>query len=241
MKLTSLKLTKPYLKQIPIMTNHYGTPGAMFQQHDSWSRNWPRPTFSKETLTKKPLHEADQTHIFGTNPNCITPNQSFEESDTTMNVSISASASSWTILTEKRRTSFSSRIGLPSEYPSPTIKSKRLASSILSEELEDFDGTFDDSSYEKDLDTSFFKVDQIPLKDDAASSQQKPTSRRSRHRRQRSSEIISTDSYREMMMTFNQRKRRRKHHALCAKDFHEKILEALVPADFSVEASSAIE
>jgi hypothetical protein len=103
----------------------------------------------------------------------------------------------------------------------------------LSEELEDFEGIFDDSSHQTDLDTSFSTIDENPLKDDA-SSQSKPTSRRSRHRRQRS-EIVSTVNYREMVMSSNERRRSR-NHALCAKDFDEKILKHLFPPDFSTEA-----
>jgi hypothetical protein len=227
------------------MTNHHGNNSLVTsQQAYSFSRNWPSPTFSKETSNKPPLHESlELTHVFGrTNPKCVTPNQSFEESsDKAIHVCVSSATSAWDSLTERtRQISFKSIIGLPSEYPSSHSKrsnsTNSTCSSILSEEeVDDFDGIFDDSSYQKVFDTSFHNVHQTknPLKADACS-QQKPTYLRSRttrriHRRQRT-EIVSTESYREMMVASDQR-RRRKNHALCAKDCDEMLLEHLFPAN----------
>jgi hypothetical protein len=72
-------------------------------------------------------------------------------------------------------------------------------------------------------------------KDDVVSCSQEqkpPTSRPTKsrgHRRQRA-EIASTENFLKMVMLFDQ-KRRRRNHALDAKDFDEKILEDLFPAN----------
>jgi hypothetical protein len=215
-------MTQTDLKVMPAMTCSYAGSSIMtFQQHSSL-RNWPRsPTYQKE-ISIKSINLSDDPHIFGTKPNCITPNQSFEEiADQSMNVSISSSSSSWPMSIEKVPSSFGS-IGMPSEYP------HRKNTSLTSTTLDDFDDFFDGLSCENSVDASYLTIGQNsqkhPLKTDGSVLKTKPQ-RKPRHRRHRT-EISSTQNYREIVAESNQQRRRR-NHALCAKDFHEKILKEL--------------
>jgi hypothetical protein len=224
---TMKTITQTDLKLAPAMTNLYGSSIMTSRQHSSL-RNCPRsPTFQKEICIKSITLSDDEPHIFGTSPNSFTLNQSFEEiADQSMNVSISSSTCSWPMSTEKVYSSFGS-IGLPSEYPSAHRKNTSLTSTTL-DDLDDFDEFFDDLSFKKAVNSSYSTIGQNsqkhPLKTDDSVLKTKPQSK-PRHKRH-ITEITSSQNYREVVAGSN-RQRRRRNHALCAKDFHEKILKEL--------------
>jgi hypothetical protein len=209
-------------------TNHYGNPLVMSSQICVSPNNNFGSAFQKET-SSKPLHaEADHYHIFGTEPNLVSPYQSFEERDPPMHISISSKVS-WPISTEKHQSSFTS-IGLPSEYPSRhSRKSHSVTSTTFLDEFVDIDEVFDKVSCRKRFDSPTSTIDeQLLLKSDSRSSLKTSSCPRPPgHRRQRR-RIDSTESYKEMVVSSNHRRRQR-HNALCAKDFHEKILTELYP------------
>ena len=189
----------------------------------------------------KPLHEPSlqEAHFLDNTPICISPIQSFEDSDTTMNLSITTESSWSTLTTDKQQSSSSSfgSIGLPSQYPGHRKSDSISTECSIVEELYDFNSFYDDESFQKILDESTRKASkkENPLKDSGtAPSKAAPRRRRAHHRRQRT-EISSTKEYQDMMAASNQ-ERRERNKGLSAQDFEETILGDLFPADFSVEA-----
>jgi hypothetical protein len=205
-------------------TNHYGNPLVTSSQVCASPRKKLGSAFQKKA-SSKPLHaEADHYLMFGTVPNLVSPDQSFEERDSPLSISISSRVS-WIISNEKRQSSYDS-IGLPSEYPSRHRKSHSVTSTTFVDEFDDIDEVFAELWCRKRLDSSTSTIDEPLLKSESRSSLK--TSSRPRppgHRRQRT-RIDSTESYKEMVASSNQRRRQR-HNAFCAKDFHEKILTEL--------------
>jgi hypothetical protein len=204
-------------------TNHYGNPLAMSSQVCVSPRNNFGSAFQKETSSKPLRAEADHYHTFGTEPNLVSPDQSFEERDSPpMHISISSKVS-WPLFTEKHQSSLSS-IGLPSEYPSRHRKGRSVTSITSLDESFDIDEVFDEVS----LYSSTSTIDEQLLKSGSRSSSLKTSScpRPPGHRKQSRTRIDSTESYKEMVVSSNQR-RRKSHNAFCAKDFHEKILTEL--------------
>jgi hypothetical protein len=221
-EMNKMKQTKTEFKLLQMTTNHYGNPLVTSSQAYVSPRNSFGSTFQRET-SSKPLHEADDYHIFATEPNLVSPNQSFDERDSAMNISISSSGS-WSMPTEKEQPWFS-LIGLPSEYPSHKKSPTSVTSSTFPDEFDGIDEFFDDVLCLKSIPSSSSTIDEHPLKSDSGSSLKTSSRPKPGHRRSRA-RIDSTDSYKELIVSSSQ-KRRQRHNALCAKDFHEKILKEL--------------
>jgi hypothetical protein len=180
-----MKQTKTEFKLLQMTTNHYGNPLVTSSHAYVSPSNIFGPTFRTET-SSKPLHEADHYHMFSTEPNLVSPRQSFDERDSAMIFSVSSNGSCPTP-TEKQLSSFDS-IGLPSEYPSHhTRKSQQsVTSSTFLDEFDGIDEFSEELSCQKRRVSSNSTIDEHPLKSDSSSlktsSRPRPGHRRSRTR-----------------------------------------------------------
>lgn len=237
-----MKLTGTHI-QLPVMPMIEKGTDNPFPMERSNTRRY-SPTFHKDDFCNNNNNsnlseDGLPPHLFGSG-RLITPNNSFDEHDAPSQSTIALS-DSFSTYQETRRS-----VGLPSDYPGHK-NSMSIASSLLLEEMEEFDDFFDETPCKKISECSFSTSDDLPLKlseDLSASARASPplssssssTSvsttkqrRRSRHRRSRS-EIFSTECFGKMVSASNQ-KRRHRNHAMGPKVFHDKILTELFADD----------